>query len=383
MATTRTATKAFYPARLRLARAYRGLTQTELGEAVNVTHQFVAYLEGGHREMVPTLASALGDTLGFAPGFFFRPLAEEIRDDECYFRRRQSTPVGVRSQVLAHATLFSELVSYLEQQVHLPMQSLPTLRVKTREDVERAAERSRMEWGLGLDLPIKSATRVLENAGVPVTRFEGLSQKVDAFSRFGKRSVVVLNDKTPSRSRWDIAHEWGHLLMHAGTLADAALAEDQANHFAGAFLLPRAGFMREFPRTKYNLAWDALFRLKKRWRTSVSAMVRRAFELHLIDATQYRRAYKYMSAQGWLKHEPAEFDCEEPELVRLAIGVVEKSFGTRPQMIAADLDWKATTFSAVGGVESAVEQLDAEPSPAPGKVVSLARMRARQRQRVH
>jgi len=210
--------KRFTGARLRLARQRCGRSQVDLGALVNVSHAFIGYLEAGHKSPSGLLLEALGQALEVEKGFFALPVPEEFRDEECHFRRRQSTPVGVRTQVLAHATLFGEFVECLENFLVLPPQQVPTIRASTVEQIERAADHCRHQYGLGDDLPVTNMARVLERAGVPITRFEGLSDKVDAFSRFGQRSLVVLNDKTASRSRWDMAHELGHLVMQLGLL---------------------------------------------------------------------------------------------------------------------------------------------------------------------
>jgi putative SOS response-associated peptidase YedK len=62
---------------------------------------------------------------------------------------------------------------------------IPQVRASNQEEIERAAERCRMHWGLGLDVPIKNVVRVMERAGVAITRCPGIGEKVDAFSRFG------------------------------------------------------------------------------------------------------------------------------------------------------------------------------------------------------
>jgi Zn-dependent peptidase ImmA (M78 family)/DNA-binding XRE family transcriptional regulator len=362
--------------RLRLARIANGLTLVELKELVGASAPFLSLCESGRREPSLSLADALADVLGFLPGFFCLPRIEEFKDHECHFRRRRATGVSVRQQVLARATLFSELVALLEDYLDLPLQRIPRATLSSSDEVERIAERARMECGLGLDVPITRMTRVLENAGVVITRFEGLSDKVDAFSRFGSRCLVVLNDKTPSRTRWDLAHEWGHLIMHGGAATDTALAEAQADAFAAAFLLPRAAFIREFPRL---LVWDwhPLMQLKERWRASLAAIVRRAFELKLINAAQYRAAYKQMSWRGWIKQEPAEFEPEEPELTGLAFEQLEDSFGMSPIDIATALYWRAETFEKVVGFSPAKHD-DAPPSPSK-PVVNLASVRERRR----
>ena len=350
MTTAKGLTKRFTGPRLRLARHLRGLTQTELAGVVGVSHQFVGYLETGAKEPNGVLAHAFGAALGFDVDFFYLPAPEESRDEECYFRRRHSTPVAVRNQVLAHTTLFGELLAYLQLKLQLPESSLPTIRVTNREQIEHAAERCLTLWTLGRDVPIKNIARVLENAGVAITRFEGLSDKVDAFSRVGQPSVIILNDKTPSRSRWDLAHECGHLVMHGGMSAETVEAEQEAHSFAGAFLMPRAGFVREFPRAR-KIDWDVLFRLKRRWRVSLAALVRRAYDLDLIDALRYRQAYKYMSVHGWLKDEPEEVEPEPPELIDVAFRELRRTFGITPAEVAKSLYWNRATFVTITGVE--------------------------------
>ncbi len=366
----------FVGARVRLARSFHGWTQADLGERVGVTHQYIGYLETGHKLPTDLTVEAIGDATGFGPGFFHRPLVDEFRDEECHFRRRTTTPVSVRTRVLAHGTLFGALVSYIDKLIDLPKDDVPTGRVQGLEQIEVAAERCRMQWGLGRDLPIKNLTRAIERAGVVVTRFEGASAKIDAFSRAGKRSVVILNTEkdAPSRTRFDLAHETGHLVMHGGLTTGDSDTEKEADRFASALLLPRAGYVREFPRGD-RIDWPALLRLKKRWGASVSAQIRRAYDLRLIDAAQYQRAYKYIAAKGWLKGEPDEPEVEQPEIVNLSLTEIERHFGMPPVEISRRLNWRRPVFERVAGVAFPDEQ---EPTPS-GRVVHLDLVRAERR----
>src|SRR5205807_1777409 len=72
-------TKRFSGARLRLARHLRGLTQTELGGLVGVSHQFIGYLETGSKAPNDVLARALGAALGFDVEFLYLSAPEESR----------------------------------------------------------------------------------------------------------------------------------------------------------------------------------------------------------------------------------------------------------------------------------------------------------------
>ncbi len=364
----------FSGSRLRLARAFKGLTQQELGELVGVTHQYVGYLEAGHKLPTDVLVDAIALECGFAPSFLFGGAVEEFRDEDCHFRRRASTPVSIRTRVLAHGTLFAMLVAYLDEALSLPDDNVPSIRVHSREDIERAAETCRARWGLGNDRPIKNLTRAVERAGVVVTRFEGSSTKVDAFSRSGRRSIIVLNTEkeSPSRTRFDLAHETGHVVMHGGVIAGGSEAEAQADQFGSALLLPRSGFAREFPRGS-RIDWPSLFHLKKRWGASVAAIVRRAYDLRLIDAATYQRAYKYMAAQGWRKGEPDELAIEEPEIVPLSLIQLQKHLNATPLDVCKALRWTADTFQSVTGI--AVPEYEPPMADAAG-VVQLALVRA-------
>ncbi len=371
----------FSGSRLRLARTLQGWTQAELADELSVSHQFIGYLETGHRAPSELLVEGLAQLTGLEPRFFFGPPIEEFRDDECHFRRRATTPVSVRSRVLAHGTMFGMLVRYVDERVALPSDNVPTLQCNEVEAVERASERCRMEWGLGRDTPITNLTRAVERAGVVVTRFDGCSAKIDAFSRSGARHIIVLNTEkdSPSRTRFDLAHELGHLVMHGGHVTGDHDIEKEADRFASAMLLPRSGFVREFPRFGRHVDWEPLYRLKHRWGTSVAAMVRRAFDLRLLSPVLYQRAYKQMAAKGWLRGEPEELRPEQPELIPLSLETLHQSMDTPPFAIARDLAWTVPLFARIAGVE--VQAGKVEEANLEGTVVQLDLARASRKAR--
>jgi Zn-dependent peptidase ImmA (M78 family) len=149
-----------------------------------------------------------------------------------------------------------------------------------------------------------------------------------------------------------MAHELGHGVMHRGIRTGTPDTEEQADYFASAFLLPRTAFRREFW-TGGRLDWSHLLELKKRWGTSVGALVRRAYDLNVIDAATYRRARKHMYAQGWANGEPEERPADRPELLEAALAALRAKTGAGVREIAAALHWKPTTFESVTGVDSA------------------------------
>jgi Zn-dependent peptidase ImmA (M78 family)/transcriptional regulator with XRE-family HTH domain len=341
---------AFSGARLRVAREFQGLTGAQLAEQVSVSQPFLSKLEGGEKVPGDILLSALSETLGFDGAFFFSPPFEEFKDGECHFRSRKTTPLKVKRRALAHGSLFGMLVSYFDARVGLPKRSIPHYPQGASLDLAGLADQCRDHWGLGSDVPITNMTRVLENAGAVVTRFTGQNAKVDAFSRTGQRDVIVLNTlKGSSHSRWDLGHELGHIVMHRGLICGPDDFEKQADKFAAEFLLPRRALEREFrPR---RLDWGMLFDLKQRWKTSASALVRRAHELGLLSSSDYRRAYKYYHAKRWHEGEPYESVAEEPEIVPTALRVLEIKKGESPLEIARKLHWQPHIMEEVLGWE--------------------------------
>lgn len=330
----------FQGTRLRLARIFHGLTLAELGGQVSVTRQYMQRLEADPTAS-PTedLIAALAELLHVESSFFFEPLKAELQEEICHFRKLKTTPMHVRKRAVAYGTFFNAIVSYLDSKFDLPPVNILVANAETRNDLERAAEKCRRSWGLGLDTPIHNMIRTLERAGVVVTTFEGVSANIDAFSYIHSRPIVVRNTAKVSRSRarFDMAHELGHLVLHQGIEADGPYLEGQANQFASAFLLPRTAFLREFP--KYRIDWVELLQMKIRWGVSIQAIIRRAYELGLIGAVQYRNAHVYISRNGWKTSEPGEesIPAESPEIIPTAFQLLAEQ-GIASEDIARELD---------------------------------------------
>ena len=171
-----------------------------------------------------------------------------------------------------------------------------------------------------------------------------------------------------------MAHELGHLVLHQDRHAGDPALEPVANQFASAFLLPRTGFLREFPRQS-TLNWDLLFALKRRWKASAAAIVRRAFDLGRVDAIQYRRAYKIIHARGWHRGEPDEPEEERPELISSALNLLWRRKNRSPDDIRMALCWKPATLMKILG--ESIPEPPADPPASGENVIPLTRARVR------
>jgi len=366
--------EAFHGDRLRLARLFQALSLEEVGARVAATRQYIHQLETGAKSPTGDMVAALAEALEVEPRFFEMPLLNPVREDQCHFRKRMTTPTALVQQAAARGTLVDLLVRRVSDVLEMPAVNFPDIPVGDARDVERAAEACRVHWGLGLLGPITNMTRVVENAGAVVTHFVGLSERVDALSMHRQRPIIVRSSAKESlcRLRFDIAHECGHLVMHQGIETGDRETEDQANQFASAFLLPRAAFTREFPRRR-TLDWKALFELKLRWKVSVRASVRRAYDLGLLDAAQYRRANVHLVETGHAKGELYDDDAgrlplEQPELLDHALATIDGAVPGGLHRIAKDLGLRPGLFGKLSGWN-----LPAGPGASSGNVVSLVR----------
>jgi len=359
--------RAFHGDKLRLARLLGGLSLDELGGSVATSRQFVHQLETGAKEPTDEMRDALAAVLKVTPAFFSTPAINPVREEDCHFRRLASAPRGLVAQAVARGTALEALVNGLEALVRLPNVDFPeSARPEGSDAIERVAEDARRHWGLGLDGPITNMTRVLENAGAVVVQFDDLTERIDALSMARRRPIVVRSTAKAAgvRLRFDLAHEAAHLIMHQGIVTGDSVTEGEAHRFAGAFLIPRVAFAREFPRTRRMLDWNALFAMKLRWKVSVRAIARRAFDLGLIDAAQYRTANIQLVKTGQAKAERHDdrIAIEEPELLSSAVAWLSKRDGIDLHRLLAGLGMAPELFT----------QLTGQPlHPLPDNVVSL------------
>ncbi len=286
------------------------------------------------------MVAAASLVLKVVPSFFFEPLVNEVREEDCHFRSRASMPDKVAEQVISRGTALELLVRFLDARLSLPPVDIPSIEARDFDGIEGAAEECRRHWKLGLG-PIANMCRIIEAAGGVVTFFHSERHEIDALSIARARPIIVRNTlkESPGRQRFDLAHECGHLVIHQGITTGDKVTESQANRFASAFLMPRDSFVQEFPRMLSRLDWQAIYRLKVRWRVSAKAVIRRASDLGLLDAVQYAAGNRYLNQSGQAKVERFDEDIpmESPELLRTAIAAYCSAYAASPADLAREI----------------------------------------------
>ncbi len=317
----------FSAQRLKLARELRALTRTDLAAKIDLSPSAITQFEAGL--IRPDVQSLRKLSLILALPIDFFALSHTVKllsSDNCNFRKLRSASQMERNRVLAAGTIIREFTSVLERYISVPREQVtPVARaVRTLDEIEDLASNVRSAWGLGLG-PLPNLITLLENKGIIVSLIEEKAADVEAFSTWheGRPMVFLVSDKqSPSRMRLDAAHELGHLIMHADANPGDQRLEEQAFRFAGAFLIPKEPFLDECPR---RLNFEHFYELKQRWKVSVAALIRRAYDLRILSQASYRRAFMYLNKTGQRKHELFEPAAESPTIISESIELLKES----------------------------------------------------------
>ena len=319
----------FQPGRVRLARELKGWSQAELAKNMNLTAQAVSQFEGGTTKPGEDSLGRMARTLDVPEGFFYLPLVDT---HEGFFRSLRRTSVTNRRRARAFAQVAHDRAIVEENRlppVQVP-QHPPIGLDADPELIESAASMVRSAWGVPRG-PIPDVVALLEGHGIVVIRLPLDSADVDAFSLpFPDRPVVVLcSDKGDrGRSRFDAAHELGHLVLHGEQVWGMKEVETQAHRFAASFLMPKDDIYSDLPD---RADWPTFFSLKRKWEVSIAALLRRALDLGKMSPSSYQSAMKLISARGWRRTEPVPLGPpEQPQL----LGCLRSS-GAAPPAAAA------------------------------------------------
>jgi Zn-dependent peptidase ImmA (M78 family)/transcriptional regulator with XRE-family HTH domain len=292
----------FNCSKLALARKRRQLTKKDLAEKSGITAVTLTRLETGKTSdpSMETLA-ALAEVLGYPVDFFFGESYDELTTDAASFRSLSTMSAAQRDAALAAGQIAFSLAEWINSRFDLPVPNLPNLR---EDDPISAAGSVRNYWGIG-SKPIPKLLTLLEAKGVRVFTLAERNKNVDAFScwKNGIPYIFLNTFKSSERTRFDAAHELGHLLMHRHTPAGHMDGEKEADMFAAAFLIPQDDLISHMPRVH---SLKQLVEKKERWGVSVAALARTAFNNNLVSDWHYRELCKQMSMLGYRTEEPRE-----------------------------------------------------------------------------
>jgi Zn-dependent peptidase ImmA (M78 family)/transcriptional regulator with XRE-family HTH domain len=329
-----------------LARESRRMTQKALADASSTKQASVSRAEAGVHEPQSATLQSWARALRY-PEEFFSHRSEAPPLPRLYWRKQVKLGKLDQRAIVSRIAITCMNIQALVRSVEMPDADAPgiTLGVGSRSASE-AARHLRTQWRVQPG-PIEDLTQLVESNGILVVMlpsaegFQGVSIR-DA--RKDLPPVIFLSADDPvDRQRWTMAHEVGHIVLHhhlpsVGNHTEDEL-EDEANEFAGEFLMPANEIRHQFT-WRTDLA--ELAQMKLHWRTSMMALIRRGRRLERITENQAKRLYVLMSKSGYRTDEPNRLSPEPPatlsELLRVHIEELGFSESELATLLALDLE---------------------------------------------
>lgn len=298
------------PTRIRLARELSGLSKVALAKQIGVTARRIHTFE---TEGAPSSrAESLSAVLGVLPNFFSLAETHQLSPDAGFFRALRRATSAQRASARAAASIGTLVYDFITERFVLPQQVLPDA---DGDAPASAAALLRAMWGRGPE-PLPNLIQLAEAHGVRVLSLPPSARAVDAFSFIlnGQAFAFLSTEKTAERTRFDLAHELGHLIMHTRhpvepdqtteELAPEPFGRDleaEANRFAAELLMPAAEIRAAAGPAP---AVSDVLALKTRYRVSAIAMARRFHDLELSSEWAYRQNLVELGKLGYRTDEP-------------------------------------------------------------------------------
>jgi len=322
--------------RLQTLRDLLGLTQTQLADMSGVAQSWISQVETSAREATDDGLCAIAEATD-TPRNFFDVQLSTVPLDSLRFRKNASASKVMTRRVHAFFGESYRVAESILLSENYPAPPLPyaTAEELTQDYIENLAALTREALRLAPDKPIPHLTRALERAGVtvaPMMLTDDPNDPPAAGGHFGASYwgglgapalISVFPCSHGDRDRFTIAHEVGHLVLHTFR-PRASDAENEANRFASALLVPRT---RAVESISGRTTLTEYAHMKATWGVSIQALIMRGAALDLIDDTRKRSLFVQLSAKGWRKAEPVTVGRETPLLLWT---LLSRRFGDRP-----------------------------------------------------
>jgi len=261
----------------------------ELKNSLN--KQSLQRLETGEAQPDSETISLLCKALKVTTDYFFRESTVSLED--LTFRKLKKLLVKEQEKVKAQTVDFLERYLELEDMLGLDSEiKFPpkAFKVKGAEDVQKAANKLREQWKLGLD-PLPNIVEMLEQNNIKVQlttadkAFSGMSTIIK-----DKIGVIVLNtnEEIPIvRRRFSALHELAHLYLDLSSF-DEKQSEKMCDVFAASMLLPPAKLRDFLGEKRTNVVMKELSIIAGQYGISMAAIIYHSFANGIISASYHK-----------------------------------------------------------------------------------------------
>ena len=269
---------------LRRYRNDRGWSQEEAAEKADLSRAAYIQIEMGKAEPRTGTLLRLAETFGLKLEELFVP-ARRLT----FVRFRAHARLNTRNETLSNVSRW--LDDYLLLEKALDQQPMPQLRRSVRlksgnwkEQVQSIAAMVRTDLGLMPLEGIRDICGLLEDrAGIKLlatqVRAEGFFGLSVGKEDGGPAIVVNTEERIPiERQVFTAVHELGHVIMHpdaydASAVEEIAQEENEANYFAGCFLMPDELFRNEWGETSGHAFVDRVLKVKRIFHVSYKTVL--------------------------------------------------------------------------------------------------------------
>ena len=302
-----------------LARDARAVTQEELAFRLRAGQGTLSKYETGVLDVPDDFVLPLARELRYPKEFFYQA-GQPYGFPPFHYRKRKKLSAKALSRIVAEMNIRRMHIQKLARSCDIASNRfIPEIdmdefqgRSRRRPDMEDIARSIREMWMLPRG-PVPNMMELLEENGGIVVPCDFQTDLIDAMSQRidGMPVLLFVNINSPAdRVRYTLAHELGHMLLHTLSVKDDDEMEDEADHFAGAFLLPADELKVQLRR--FDLRH--LANMKGYWKVSMQAIAYRADRLRLITPYQNKMFWIEMRTFGY-RAEPNEPPKEHPSLL--------------------------------------------------------------------
>lgn len=336
----------FNRAMLSLARAARGLTQSELAKSARVTQALISKLESGltvdpSQETLEAISLALRVPVAFL-------VSDEKPHGMPQFHYRKRAKLGRKALDLIEAQINIRRIhaARLFKSYEPDAERFPAIDLTNSGwTPQQAAQSVRGLWMLPRG-PIDNLTAAIEDNGAVVIQIDFGTSLLDALSfRIpGLPPLIFINNDMPGeRYRFTLAHELAHLLLHNQPETDENM-EAQADEFAAELLLPA----KEIRPYLVSPSLGSLARVKPYWKVSIKALCVQCIRLKIITPNQYTGLMvNYSKARYGRFGEPFPIPVETPSALGAAVAYHIKTLGYSAEEMAALLMMESEEFRQI------------------------------------
>lgn len=212
-----------------------------------------------------------------------------------------------------------------------------------------------------------------------------IDKDADAFSFWSTNEmpyIVLGNNKGVAvRRNFDIAHELGHILLHRHIEFsnldpdDYRKIEQEANDFAGEFLLPEKEFIEDFKKVLKKSNPDYLISLKEKWLVSIQTIAIRAYKLELLTSSQYKYLWANINKKGYKYEEPldSKLIIAKPIKMNSLIDFLFKKEMIAPNELLDSLKVKPLFLNEIAGFDPRIfdKYMDNEKEKQNGQILKI------------